>query len=138
MSQQPKRPTVAIDLDGVLAAYEGKWRGVDFIGEPIPGAVAFTQEISKIADVVIWTTRTNPDENYEYIPSELRQKVVNWLNQNGFVYRAVYMGSGKPIAAAYVDDRAVPCQPEKVWPAGAFNEAIAMVRGLLPSANETT
>jgi len=132
MNQQPKRPTVAIDLDGVLATYNGTWRGVDFIGDPIPGAVDFTKEVSKMADVVIWTTRTNPDENYEDTSSELRQKVVNWLMQHGFSYRAVYMGSGKPIAAAYVDDRAVPCQPEKNWPASAFSEAIIHIRALLP------
>ena len=130
--EKQKKPTVAVDLDGVLAQYDGKWRGVESIGEPIPGAVEFTQELSKNADVIIWTTRTNPEINYEFALPDLRTLVVNWLNLHGFAYRSVHCGGGKPLAAAYVDDRAVACEPQQ---AGAFAFEVALMRisSLLPA-----
>ena len=106
--------------------------GVESIGEPIPGAVEFTHELSKIADVLIWTTRTNAEINFEFPLSELRQIVVRWLVQHGFSFRAVYIGEGKPLAAAYIDDRAVACQPQLLDATAAFVLALVRVRELLP------
>ncbi len=51
-----RRQTVCVDLDGVLAAYDG-WKAVDHIGEPIPGAQEFTRELSERFKVIIYTSR---------------------------------------------------------------------------------
>lgn len=133
--ENKRKPTVAVDLDGVLAQYNGKWSGVESIGEPIPGAVEFTKDLSKIADVLIWTTRTNHEINFEFPLSDLRRIVVEWLNLHGFSYRAVYIGEGKPLAAAYIDDRAVSCEPQIVGRL-AFDVAYIKIRSLLPTAPE--
>ncbi len=93
--------TVAVDLDGVLAQYDG-WKGDEHIGEPIPGAVAFVNKLSEFANVTVHTARM-------YTSHDLVRK---WLDEHGFRYANVWAGNGKPIASAYVDDRAVSCIPE--------------------------
>jgi hypothetical protein len=132
MTKPVRKPTVAVDLDGVLAQYDGKWRGVEQIGDPIPGAVEFTKELSKVADILVWTTRTNQEVNFEFGLPELRELVAKWLDLHGFSYRAVYVGDGKPIACAYIDDRAINCQPQKYWSHIAYSEALLQVQDFLP------
>ncbi len=109
------KKSVCVDLDGVLAQYDG-WKGVEHIGDPIPGAVQFTKKLQEVARVVIFTTRTNADpaiqERNESVEM-LTQRVRLWLDAHGFAYDEIYTGQGKPLAAAYVDDRAVECRPQR-------------------------
>jgi hypothetical protein len=128
---------VCIDLDGVLAKYDG-WHtdGWQEIGEPIEGAVEFVNNIKALGcRIIIFTTRCNVDVNsyapsYEYLIS----RVEAWLNKHGFDYDEVYYGQGKPMASAYIDDRAVTCNPqeeqeniEKIW----FEYALRLTKRLL-------
>lgn len=118
--------TVAVDLDGVLAQYD-QWRGIEHIGDPIPGAVEFTAALKAIpCKVLIFTTRTNADPAISGRTESvdmLVQRVRLWLDAHGFVYDEIYSGQGKPLAAAYVDDRACPCMPQI---AGRFAYEIAL------------
>jgi hypothetical protein len=98
-------------LDGVLAKYEG-WRGATHFGEPLVGAAEFTRRLAAVADVVIFTTRCNAALNAPMPVAELRRTVQQWLDRHGFAYQEIYIGQGKPHAAAYVDDRAVECCPQ--------------------------
>lgn len=119
------RRTICVDLDGVLADYSKGWQGVDVIGDPIPGAVEFTHQLSKFADVLIFTARYSPffsGDNAEQIIRPLRR----WLKKHGFAYKAIYTGKGKPIASAYVDDRAVQCLPQQ----HGFGPALEACRNL--------
>lgn len=109
---------VAVDLDGVLAEYEG-WKGLEEIGDPQPGVRGFLQAVREELDleVVVHTTRGNPDPFHEgeqrATPEELEGLIWRWLQEHrldGLVDR-VWIGTGKPIAVAYVDDRAVLCNP---------------------------
>ncbi len=110
------RQTVCVDLDGVLAFYDG-WKGADVFGDPIPGAVEFIADLNRFAEVVIFTTRCNLSvggrERGETVQS-LQARVKGWLDKHGFKYRDVYVGQGKPLAAAYVDDRSVVCRPQEM------------------------
>ncbi len=83
---------VAIDLDGVLAEYNG-WKGEAEFGLPIPGALEFI--------------RTLQTRDYEPVIHTTRQewRVAEWLERHGFP--ALRIASTKPPAVAYVDDRAV-------------------------------
>jgi hypothetical protein len=45
-------------------------------------------------------------------PGQMRVKVVDWLEKHGFPFADVYIGQGKPRAAAFIDDRAVACSPQ--------------------------
>lgn len=132
----PNRPTVALDLDGVLAKYEG-WKGHDYFGDPLPGAVQFTRDLAKVARIVVFTCRTtqdNPTGEYGGVSPERMVTVVrSWLMRHGFVFDTIYVGQGKPHAAAYIDDRAVPCRPMDDGPS-AYRHTLSRVESLCHKA----
>jgi hypothetical protein len=105
------RKTVAVDLDGVLAQYDG-WKGLDFIGEPILGAHEFLAELHKFADILIYTVRCTEGMNGPEKAHLLVNRVRDWLDKNGMVYDTIWDGQGKPLYAAIIDDRAVICLPQ--------------------------
>lgn len=121
------KKTVCIDLDATLSEYDG-WQGVEHIGDPIPGAQAFVAAIAEFADVVVFTTRVNTNANIGYLQSELVGRVEHWLTTHGFK-ATVYSDFGKPLAAAYVDDRAVVCRPMRDDQYD-YDRALAEVRSL--------
>lgn len=118
-----KRPTICVDMDGTIAAYDG-WKGLRDIGMPLPGAREFMAELAMLGRVVVHTCRTNPqidpdfarvvcdeygsDDGMSMVVGELVVKVQEWLDEHDIPYDEVWSGVGKPIAYAYVDDRAVP------------------------------
>jgi len=128
--------TVCVDLDGVLANY-GRWQGLEKIGEPLPGAVAFSQQLAEVAHVVIFTTRCNEAMNQGEPAESLRERIQMWLDEHGFAYHQIYTGQGKPHAAAYVDDRAVPCCPQ-THGEGEFQVAVDRVKELIASGAKTS
>lgn len=104
------KKTVCVDLDGVLAKYDG-WKGIDHIGDPIEGAVEFMQKLDELYKGVIFTTRCNPELNQLPV-EELSGRVQRWLDDWGFTYDSIYTGVGKPICIAFIDDRALNCRPQ--------------------------
>jgi hypothetical protein len=110
-----KRPRVCLDLDGVLARYEG-WKGNEHIGAPLPGALDFATTLSHFADIVIFTSRCSQDaaaeSNRMVDPAKMRIRIIDWLERYKIPYVDVYVGQGKPRASAFIDDRAVPCSPQ--------------------------
>ena len=128
-----QKPRVCVDLDGVLAKYD-HWRGADKIGAPLPGALEFAHELTKIADIVIFTSRCSEDrgrnaDGYSLSPAQMRIHIIDWLEKHKFPYADVFIGQGKPRVAAFIDDRAVPCSPQK--DKDAFDNALASVKSLL-------
>ncbi|MCW8132430.1 MAG: hypothetical protein KIS92_18930 [Planctomycetota bacterium] len=133
-----RRPRVCVDLDGVLAAYDG-WKGIDFTGAPLPGAVEFTRALSEFAEVVVFTTRCAVEPHRDELreptrpASDLAPRLVHqvryWLEKYKFTFDDVYVGQGKPIAHAYIDDRAVRCVPQHEGHA-AYSLAAARARDL--------
>lgn len=121
------KKSICVDLDAVLAKYDG-WKGVEHIGEPLPGAADFLRQIKALgARVVIFTTRTNADPAISGRTESvdmLTQRVRLWLDAHGLPYDEIYAGQGKPLASGYVDDRAVPCLPQI---AGSFAYEIALM-----------
>lgn len=118
------KKTVLVDLDGVLADYSQGWKGLENIGDPLPGAVEFLRELREFARVVVYTTRCKaypegvpgPDgmpEPNRSDPEALASIVKAWLDRHGFAYDEVYVGQGKPFGAAIIDDRAVSCEPQR-------------------------
>lgn len=109
------KPRVCVDLDGVLATYD-RWRGPEHIGAPIPGALRFAQALAAFADIIIFTSRCSEDLAHQRgiaaDPSRVRLRIIDWLDHHGFPYTDVYTGRGKPLASAFIDDRAVPCSPQ--------------------------
>jgi hypothetical protein len=128
------RPTVCLDLDGVLVDRTYA-RGGEELGDPIDGAVDFTRALAEQADIVIHTARLggrSAGASAGAAQAEQRrieERIRAWLDQHGFAYKEIAMDVGKPIAAAYVDDRGVSCRPMDDGPR-AFEEALAAVRRL--------
>lgn len=104
------KKTVAIDLDGVIAKYDG-FVSKEHFGEPIKGVDDFLTRLRSKYKVVIFSSRTNGQVNRQS-PEELKQLVVNYLDKWNLAYDDVYVGQGKPLAIAYIDDRAVSCRPQ--------------------------
>ena len=132
-SENKRKPRVCLDLDGVLARYEG-WKGLDHIGPPLPGALEFAWSLAEFADIVVFTSRCSTDNGGESAPSrvspgKMKVRVIDWLEKHKFPYTDVYVGQGKPRAAAFIDDRAVVCRPQE--DPGAYGNAIASTRSLL-------
>lgn len=125
-----RKPRVCVDLDGVLAQYD-KWRGVDHIGEPVEGALEFMKKLSRFAEITIFSSRCAQDvlEGSIITPGQLRVRVIEWLDKHKFPYSDVYIGQGKPRAAAFIDDRAVLCSPQN--DEDAFETALAQTRILV-------
>lgn len=101
------KPPVCVDLDGVLAHYDG-WKGIQHFGEPFADAADFTKKLSEVAHIIIHTTRCNAEKNGDNV-DDLKKYVKNWLDKNNITYDEIYTGQGKPYAKAYIDDRAINC-----------------------------
>jgi len=128
-----RKPRVCVDLDGVLAKYDG-WDGFDSIGAPIPGALEFAKSLAEIADLVIFTSRCSHDLGVEsdhpaLTPAQMRIRVIEWLEANEFPFSDVYIGQGKPRVAAFIDDRAVTCRPQT--DKESFADSLTAVRQIL-------
>lgn len=101
-----RRPVVCFDLDGTLAEYHG-WTGLTDIGKPLTRGVNLLKEVSKFARIIVFTCRNNPRLNSGLSQAELTKFITEWLIKNELPFDEVYEGEGKPVADAYVDDRAV-------------------------------
>ena len=91
---EPERPIVCVDLNGVLDLYTG-WKHPDHWDPPRPGAQAFLAALAERGfDVVVFTTRH---------PVQVRR----WLRQHGLLRLVAAVTRRKPPAHVFVDDRAV-------------------------------
>ena len=131
-SKSKRKPRVCLDLDGVLSRYEG-WKGSDHIGAPMPGALEFAKSLAKVADIVIFTSRCSQDAASEtnriIDPAKMRITIIDWLDRHKFPYVDVYVGQGKPRAAAFIDDRAVYCSPQN--DNDAYSKALENVKNVI-------
>lgn len=93
---------LCVDFDGCLHAYGSGWQGHDVVSDdPEPGAVAAMKALAEAGwRLYVLTSRQ------KLVP------VVDWLNRHGFPDMEVTRV--KPIAVAYIDDRAVRYQGN--WP----------------------
>ncbi|HEX5473085.1 MAG TPA: HAD family hydrolase [Vicinamibacterales bacterium] len=90
----PARPLVCVDLNGVLDRYTG-WEHSDHWDPPRDGARRFLDALhTRGFDVVVFTTRH---------PSGVRR----WLREHGLDDLVCAVTSRKPPAHVFVDDRAV-------------------------------
>jgi hypothetical protein len=90
--------TVAIDFDGVLHSYDSGWVGRIPTDPPIEGAQEFIcLLIERNAKPVIHSTRAAESAGYAGI--------LSWLRKHNFP--PVEVTAQKPVAVAYIDDRAV-------------------------------
>jgi hypothetical protein len=105
----PSRPFVCVDLNGVLDSYTG-WKHPDHWDPPRPGARDFLEALhARGFDVVVFTTRH---------PVGVRR----WLREHGLYDLVDAVTSRKPAAHVFIDDRAVCFR-------GDFDEVLKQVAG---------
>ena len=128
--------SIAIDLDGTLAKYTG-FKGIDVIGNPMPGAREFVEKLSKKAKIVIHTCRISDGgkEFCEDTPVQERVEIIKkWLESHGIPFDRIHTEEGKPYACAYVDDRAVVVHRRYEGPKGkeeyerAYKECLELIK----------
>lgn len=89
------KPTICLDLDGVLANFSlATWTTGTF-GPPMTGAVRATKELAERYTLVVLTARGDDE-----LP-----EIFDWCIEQGMPISAVT--NRKPPALAYVDDHAV-------------------------------
>lgn len=106
------RPTVCVDLDGVLNTFD-EWRGPEFFHGPREGAREFLSDLHASGfRVVILTVRW-----HEWVRA--------WLEANALSEFVDEVTDRKPPAHAYVDDRAVCFR-------GDFNDTLRQIIAFRP------
>jgi len=90
-----ERKRVCVDLDGVIAQYDG-WKGKSHFGDVVPGVKDFLKRLQEKYEICVYTARQTD-----------LHLVYNYLDRNDVPYDVVWDGRGKPQAVAYLDDRAV-------------------------------
>ena len=127
-----RKPRVCLDLDGVMARYEG-WKGAEHIGAPLAGALDFATRLAEFSDIVIFTSRCSQDAAVDgsrvVDPAKMRIRIIDWLERYKIPYVDVYVGQGKPRASAFIDDRAVHCAPQS--DKGAFESALKKTKEVI-------
>ena len=111
-AQTDERPTVCVDLDGVLNVFD-EWVAPEFFHAPREGAREFLRQLHEERfRVVVLTVRW-----HEWVRS--------WLQDHGMSEFVDDVTDRKPPAIAYVDDRAVCFQ-------GDFAQTLRAVRTFRP------
>ncbi len=101
------RPILCLDFDGVLHAYTSGWQGIDVIPDgPVPGAMEFLIEASKVFRIAVYSTRSETPEGR----GAMKTALWIWLCEAGAKWEVsdqIYFPETKPPALVTIDDRAV-------------------------------
>lgn len=126
------RNRVYVDLDNTLSDSKGQRYDPKHIDDPFDGAKKFMEdvkELDNVDEVYIYSCRTS-----NWVQSRTQatanMKIVKvWLEKHEIPYDGIFCGDGKPDGIAFVDDRAVPCQP-KTNPIHAYSAALYRIKRL--------
>lgn len=101
MSETKKPRVYAFDFDGVIAEYEG-WKGDDVQGQPREAVVRAIRLLKSAGNTIIIHSTRGDEMLKAYC---LKHDIpFDYINENPLI---TGVNQGKPMATAYVDDRAV-------------------------------
>lgn len=97
---------VGFDLDGTLAHYDGEWKGIEVIGEPIPKMVDFLLYTIRLGElcgfeVKIFTARASDKEAVGYVQ--------DWLLENFGIDNLEVTNVKDHPCRGIIDDRVIRC-----------------------------
>ena len=107
---QHKKPTLCVDWDGVVHSYTSGWKGAAIIPDmPVPGALAWMLEASKLFDVVIYSSRSKDPEAITAMRMWLAYHAHASLPdlKASELLQVITFASEKPAAFLTIDDRAI-------------------------------
>ena len=90
----PQCPTLAVDFDGVIHEYSQGWNG-GALGAIMPGARDALVRLNVKYRIVVFTARHD------------LKAVCDWLHEQRLDHLIADVTNRKPVAVAYLDDRAV-------------------------------
>lgn len=122
------KKTICIDLDGVLACFNGGWKDVHQFGPALPGAAEFTKKLAEHFDIVIYTVRCTADVCKPYAPHMLQKIVKEWLDANDITYHDIYIGQGKPLCSVFIDDNCIRCRPGDKTEDAGFDVTLQQIK----------
>jgi len=95
-----KTRTYAFDFDGVIAKYDGQFKGHDYAEEPIEEVIKTIRVLKERGNkIIIYSTRGN---NFLKEYCNKYDIPVDYFNENPNIEGE---NKGKPIATVYIDDR---------------------------------
>jgi hypothetical protein len=117
-----EKPTLAVDFDGVLHAYDSGWQGADVVADgPVPGAMQWLSDVSGRFDVCIYSSRSKEKGGVD----AMRNAIIRWMTDEiatsgeyradqyanraarEFVALHLRFPTQKPAAFLTIDDRAI-------------------------------
>lgn len=106
MNKKISKLTIAVDFDGVIHRYSEGWKDGSIYDVPLEGAKEALEKLGSKFQIVIYTTRLNPNLNDV---TDQERKMRNWFEKFGFKEGVHYhkLTSYKPKAKIYLDDRAL-------------------------------
>ena len=104
------KPTLCLDFDGIFNNYKG-YDG-DNLGTPRQGIKEFLETLSQEYSITIFSVRP-------YV------KIIPWLEEYDLLTYVDNVTSYKPVALAYIDDRAIQFN-------GDYNKALAELKQFKP------
>lgn len=97
-----QKKTIAVDLDGTLAYYDG-WKGADQIGDPIPKMLSQVKKwIKEGHRILIFTARVSDKDTKDIA----RKAITKWLEYNGLPKDLKITCTKTMDIAEFYDDRA--------------------------------
>lgn len=103
---------VLVDFDATLC----QWAYPD-MGDPEPGAKFFMKQLlHRGLRPIVWTSRMSPEIYTLDERNDTLVRIMDWLEKHEIPYHEIDTGdSGKRLALAWVDDRAVHYSGEGRW-----------------------
>lgn len=99
---------LCVDFDGTLTEYKNGWQGIDVIDErPVPGAMQFIVEASKVFEVHIFGSRSAKPEGIEAMKTWLHRELLNYSSDGYHPYLDLKFPTSKPPAFVSLDDRTI-------------------------------
>lgn len=110
--QDPSKPVLSLDFDGVLHKYNSGWEGADVIADdPVDGAMRFLTDAVEKFNVHIFSTRSHQVGGVEAMWSWIRNHLhVYWEDMPEVadkVLARISFPKFKPPANVLIDDRAL-------------------------------
>lgn len=97
-----------VDLDGVIfESVPGEHYHPFHFGKPLPGAALFCKMIMKLGRLIIHSARCYEKSHPDILLSDMQKAIEEELNKHSIPFDEVYIGKGKPLALAYIDDKAI-------------------------------
>ena len=111
MSDQPFKPTICIDFDGVIHSYERGWQNGVIYGTVVPGFFEWVERVRARFKLVIYSSRSKSDDGIAAMGLWLHEQRNAWIKAGGqrdpVNPLAIDFAHEKPAAWLTIDDRAV-------------------------------